>query len=226
MASYVLGDLHGQARILESLLKSVRFDPKVDILYSVGDVIDRGTETVEALEFLYEGARSGWFFPLLGNHEELLIAYLKDPKRHGTGYLDSGFGGGVTVDALEKSPKSDELLKWIASWPLVLPLDSLILVHGALPRIRQSIWGDPDLCSKRVESSTGFHSCLWARPPEIYPSYDQRTVISGHNIVPEGQTYRPGIILIDTGCYRTGRLTLYRMEDRSFHSVQGKPRCG
>ncbi len=226
MASYVAGDLHGQVRILEALLRSVRFDPREDRLYSVGDVIDRGTDTGELVAFLHEGSRAGWFSPIMGNHEELLLAYLKDPRRHGADYLDPGFGGRVTISALERSPRSDDLLEWIAGWPLVLSLDSFILVHGALPRIRQSIWGDPDLCDKRVDSETGFHSCLWARPPELYPSYDQKTVISGHNIVQEGQHYQDGIILIDTGGYRTGRLTLFRLEDRSFHSFQGKPRCG
>ncbi|MHB8422156.1 MAG: metallophosphoesterase [Leptospirales bacterium] len=226
MSSYVVGDLHGQVRILELLLKSVRFDPGKDRLYSVGDVIDRGTDTGELLEFLREGALDGWFVPIMGNHEELLLAYLKDPATHEKSYFDPGFGGRSTISALERSSRANDLVAWMTGWPIVSSLDSVILVHGALPRIRQSIWGDPDLCNVRVDRETGFHSCLLARPPELYPSYNQKTVISGHNIVQEGQFhYKEGIILIDTGAYRTGRLTLYRLEDRSFHTVQQKPRC-
>lgn len=226
MASYVVGDLHGQIGILELLLKSVHFSPETDCLYSVGDVIDRGTDTGELLEFLYEGALAGWFEPIMGNHEELLLAYLKSPSIHGPSYLDPGFGGKATIAGLERSLKANLMLDWISGWPLVSTLNSIILVHGSLPRIRQSIWGDTDLCKIRVNRETGFHSCLWARPPDLYSSYDQKTVVSGHNIVPEGQFYyQEGIILIDTGAYRTGQLTLYRLEDQSFHTVQQKPRC-
>jgi serine/threonine protein phosphatase 1 len=71
--------------------------------------------------------------------------------------------------------------------------------------------------------STGFHTCLWARPPEIYPSFDQRNVVSGHNIVSNPGPASDGIILIDTGAYRTGVLTMLRLEDLTYHQVQGKP---
>jgi serine/threonine protein phosphatase 1 len=226
MATYVVGDLHGQLHLLEPLLKKVRFHPVEDLLYSVGDVVDRGTDTGPLLDYLYDGARAGWFRPVLGNHEELLLAYRNNPARHKESYLDPGFGGRVTLSALERTPRAREILDWIATWPLTLEVGGHILVHGGLPRIQGSSWGDVELCEKRVDPDTGFRHCLWVRIPDIYPSFDQKMVVSGHNMIPQAQHYKDGILLIDTGGYRTGSLTLYRIEDRTLHTGEGRPRLG
>ncbi|AKS23214.1 MAG: Putative metallophosphoesterase [Leptospirillum sp. Group II 'C75'] len=224
MATYAVGDIHGQYHLLAALLDRVGFDYKNDRLISVGDVIDRGTDTGLLLEKLYEGSRDGWFSAIKGNHEELLLSYWKDPDRHRDDYLDPGFGGRPTVEALEKSKKGKKLLEWIGTWPLCMETDTFILVHASLPRIQGSRFGDIELCPLRKEGSTGFHTCLWARPPEIYSSFDQRVVISGHNIVSRPGPAKEGTLLIDTGAYRTGILTFFRLEDHTFHQVQGKPR--
>ncbi|MCS1270882.1 DUF551 domain-containing protein [Escherichia coli] len=55
---WVVGDLHGCYTRLMSELHRVDFDPAQDLLISVGDLIDRGTENVECLERL-QNALSG-----------------------------------------------------------------------------------------------------------------------------------------------------------------------
>ena len=224
MATYVVGDLHGQHHLLLELLDRVRFDCSSDRLISVGDVIDRGTDTGLLLEMLYDGFRAGWFSAIKGNHEELLLAYRLFPERYGSDYLDPGFGGRPTIQAIRQSGKGEESVEWIRTWPLFLETEGFILVHASLPRIRGSQFGDPDLCPRRLDGQTGFHTCLWARPPELYPSFDQREVVSGHNIVSRPGMVKAGLILIDTGAYRSGVLTMLRLEDRTYHQVQGKPR--
>ena len=52
-----------------SELHRVDFDPAQDLLISVGDLIDRGTENVECLELL----QMPWFRAVMGNHERLMI---------------------------------------------------------------------------------------------------------------------------------------------------------
>ncbi|EFE1562693.1 serine/threonine protein phosphatase, partial [Escherichia coli] len=49
---WVVGDLHGCYTRLMSELHRVHFDPAQDLLISVGDLIDRGTENVKCLELL------------------------------------------------------------------------------------------------------------------------------------------------------------------------------
>ncbi|GAB0975518.1 hypothetical protein BT08F35_44240 [Escherichia coli] len=66
---WVVGDLHGCYTRLMSELHRVDFDPAQDLLISVGDLIDRGTENVECLELL----QMPWFRAVMGNHERLMI---------------------------------------------------------------------------------------------------------------------------------------------------------
>jgi len=223
VATYIVGDLHGQIHILEGLLSKIAFSPGRDHLIAVGDVIDRGENTGELLRFLFSGAREGWFSSVKGNHEEVLLRHLKNPKSHLL-CVDSEFGGKKTLEALSRTSDRKEIINWIDSWPLFLEKSGRIIVHGGLPSIQGSKMGDTELCDKRLEPNTGYHACLWFRPPKLSPSYDGRTIISGHSIVPQAGSFQDGIILVDTGCYRTGKLSAIRLEDMLIFEYQGIPK--
>ncbi|MFP4146425.1 MAG: metallophosphoesterase [Halorhodospira sp.] len=62
---FVIGDLHGCMGALRALLDHAGFDPACDRLFSVGDLVDRGPASEEALGLLNEP----WFFSVLGNHD-------------------------------------------------------------------------------------------------------------------------------------------------------------
>lgn len=62
---YVVGDIHGTYSALEWAMEAVSFDKTRDRLISVGDLVDRGGESVRVLEFIEEP----WFFACLGNHD-------------------------------------------------------------------------------------------------------------------------------------------------------------
>ncbi len=66
---YVVGDIHGMFRQLDSLLARVQFKPEHDRLFSVGDLVDRGPESKEALLWLDKP----WFHACRGNHEQFAI---------------------------------------------------------------------------------------------------------------------------------------------------------
>jgi serine/threonine protein phosphatase 1 len=69
---YIVGDLHGCLDLLQAELARIEFDPARDRLFSVGDMIDRGPDSLGCLRLLKEP----WFFSVRGNHEELLLAYM------------------------------------------------------------------------------------------------------------------------------------------------------
>jgi serine/threonine protein phosphatase 1 len=71
---FAVGDLHGMFSSLEELLESVQFDPEIDRLFSVGDLIDRGPESHRALEFLAKP----WFNAVQGNHERLMLEAIQE----------------------------------------------------------------------------------------------------------------------------------------------------
>lgn len=65
---FVLGDLHGCFDELHALLKAVEFNPSLDRLISVGDLIDRGPLNMECIDLVYKP----FFFAVKGNHEEMM----------------------------------------------------------------------------------------------------------------------------------------------------------
>lgn len=66
---FIIGDLHGCYDQLFTLLNAVGFDPVNDRVISVGDLIDRGPDSLKCAELVYEP----WFYAVLGNHEEMMI---------------------------------------------------------------------------------------------------------------------------------------------------------
>lgn len=66
---FVVGDIHGHYNLLMQTLKEVGFDFAKDRLFSVGDLIDRGSQSKEVVELLDKR----WFFTVRGNHEQMLL---------------------------------------------------------------------------------------------------------------------------------------------------------
>ena len=83
---FVVGDLHGCLDALRYLLREIEFDGTRDRLFSVGDLIDRGSQSEQALTLLDKP----WFYPVLGNHEEALCLVAEGGMRRSWWY---GIGG-------------------------------------------------------------------------------------------------------------------------------------
>jgi len=74
-----VGDIHGCYKLLKKELRKVGFNPKRDRLFSVGDIIDRGPQSIKCLSLLDEK----WFYMVRGNHEQMLIEAHKLGRKHG-----------------------------------------------------------------------------------------------------------------------------------------------
>lgn len=68
---FVIGDIQGYFKRLEHVLKQVQFNPDKDRLFSTGDIVNRGPESQDCLDWLDKP----WFHPVRGNHEQRAIAY-------------------------------------------------------------------------------------------------------------------------------------------------------
>ena len=73
---WVVGDIHGCRRELDALLEQHQFDRQQDLLISVGDIIDRGPDSLGCLALLEEP----WFRCVRGNHEEMALSALQGQK--------------------------------------------------------------------------------------------------------------------------------------------------
>ncbi|HEX7909427.1 MAG TPA: metallophosphoesterase [Paraburkholderia sp.] len=110
---FVVGDLHGCVDALRYLLRVITFDPENDRLFSVGDLVDRGEHSEQALALLDKP----WFFAVLGNHEDTLCGVADGRVRRQWWY---GIGG------LWATALSDERLQHYAEILQTLPLARVV----------------------------------------------------------------------------------------------------
>ncbi|MBA1231112.1 symmetrical bis(5'-nucleosyl)-tetraphosphatase [Pseudomonas viridiflava] len=108
MAVYAVGDLQGCLDPLKCLLDDVCFDPEKDRLWLVGDLVNRGPQSLETLRFLY-GIRQS-LVCVLGNHDLHLLAASRSIER---------LKKGDTLREILEAPDRDSLLGWIRQQKLM-----------------------------------------------------------------------------------------------------------
>ena len=123
MAIYAIGDIQGCYDPLQRLLDQLRFDPAHDTLWCVGDLVNRGLQSLEVLRFIKGLGASA--ITVLGNHDLHLLAL-----GAGHGRLNKG----DTLDAVLTAPDRNELLHWLRHRRLAWREADYLLVHaGVLP---------------------------------------------------------------------------------------------
>lgn len=68
---FAVGDIHGHFTLLQQALDAAGFDPAVDRLFSVGDLVDRGPECCDVLAWLAKP----WFHAVRGNHDDYVCRF-------------------------------------------------------------------------------------------------------------------------------------------------------
>ena len=136
---YAVGDVQGCAPSLKALVKKL---PKKSNLIFLGDLVNRGPDSLGALRQLKSLQESGRAECILGNHDLHLLAI--DAGLRNTKGLD-------TVDAILKAPDRKELINWMRNRPMALSNGQVLTVHaGVLPQwdLQQTIE-----CAQEVEKA-------------------------------------------------------------------------
>lgn len=174
MATYAIGDIQGCYDEMRRLLDTIGFDPAQDRLWLVGDLVNRGPQSLEVLRYLRGlGDRA---ITVLGNHDlHLLVvaAGVRKPHR------------GDTLDALLAAPDRDELLDWLRRQRLMHVDAGYAMVHaGLLPQwnIAQAL-----ALAREVETALQgpdygeFLNCMYGNAPAQWhddlSGYDRLRVI-------------------------------------------------
>ncbi|MES2819511.1 MAG: symmetrical bis(5'-nucleosyl)-tetraphosphatase [Pseudomonadota bacterium] len=124
MALYAVGDLQGCLDPLKCLLDEVAFDPHRDQLWLVGDLVNRGPQSLETLRFLY--AMGDALTCVLGNHDLHLLAVAHRIER---------LKKTDTLREILEAPDREDLLDWLRRQKL-LHHDAerdLAMVHAGIP---------------------------------------------------------------------------------------------
>ena len=124
MATYAVGDIQGCYTELLQLLDVMGFNLVHDRLWLVGDLVNRGPDSLEVLRFIKSLGDSA--ITVLGNHDLHLLAVAEGvAELHRTD----------TLDELLNAPDRDELLTWLRHQRLLHAEGEHVLVHaGLLPQ--------------------------------------------------------------------------------------------
>lgn len=121
---YLIGDLQGCCDALARLLEKIDFSPSRDRLYLLGDLVNRGPDsltTLRRLQSLGDAAQC-----LLGNHDLHLLATaagVRAPHK------------GDTLDAILQAPDREALLEWMRRQRLAMRAQGWLMVHaGVVPQ--------------------------------------------------------------------------------------------
>jgi bis(5'-nucleosyl)-tetraphosphatase (symmetrical) len=121
MAHYAIGDVQGCHWELCRLLEMLAPDPARDRVWLVGDLVNRGPESLAVLREVK--ALGAMATTVIGNHDFHLLAVAAG---HARAHRED------TLAGILAAPDRDELLAWVRSWPLVVVDGERLLVHAGL----------------------------------------------------------------------------------------------
>lgn len=122
MATYVVGDIQGCYDPLRRLLDSAAFDPAKDRLVAVGDLVNRGPQSLEVVRFLRSLGLA--FGSVLGNHDLHFLALA-----HGTRKPRKK----DTLNELLAAAELGEIIDWYRHMPLARIEQGVLVVHAGVP---------------------------------------------------------------------------------------------
>lgn len=124
MSTYAIGDVQGCFRELEQLIDAIGFDRRRDRLWFVGDLVNRGPQSLAVLRFVKDLGNSA--ITVLGNHDLHLLTFaagLAQPRDDDT------------LGQVLAAPDRHELVEWLRGLPMMHVDGEYVLVHaGLLPR--------------------------------------------------------------------------------------------
>lgn len=217
-----IGDIQGCCDELQRLLDACAYDPAEDELHPVGDLVNRGPDSLATLRLLRELDAGG----VLGNHDLHLLRASAGTRR---------LRVNDTLKPVLEAEDHEELLGWLEARPFVRDFGDVILVHAAL----NPSWEDPadqlgglDPLEPHPDSdfATRARYCDakgkrpradWPAPPEPFRPwfefYEQRgedapLVVYGH-WARMGLVSRERVRGLDSGCVWGGKLSAWIAEE-------------
>lgn len=161
MATFAIGDLQGCYDPLARLLDYLDFSPERDRLWFVGDLVNRGPQSLEVLRFVKGLGHAA--VTVLGNHDLHLVMQA------------AGFGKANKEDTLAEilaAPDRDDLLAWLRGRPLFHVEDGWGMVHaGLLPCwdvVQAQALSDEVSAALTAPSYLDFLAHMWGSEPDAW----------------------------------------------------------
>ena len=149
-----ISDIHGNLTFLKELLAKIRFSTE-DVLVLVGDLLEKGEDSIGVLRYVMELRKTHRVYPLCGNCDHIDRAFLEGrpgidgelwPVFHFWGerslIFQLGKELGITARSAEELPSLRGAIlehfpaetEFLLSMPHILEAGNFIFVHGGIPR--------------------------------------------------------------------------------------------
>ena len=141
MTRYAVGDLQGCFKPLQCLLDEVAFSPEHDELWLVGDLVNRGPDSLQTLEYLHPLRHC--LRVVLGNHDLHTLALARGATT---------LGRHASLEALLQSSELGNYMAWFRTLPLCIRADQgdYVMTHAGIP----PIWTTPQALAYSAEISS------------------------------------------------------------------------
>jgi len=207
---WIIPDLHGCIKTLKHLVEEKISPQKNDVIYFLGDFIDRGPDSKGVLDYVMSLESQGFIVkPLKGNHEEYFLLALDEEKNRKRKFLFFKeknklyqewleHGGSFTLKSFGDKNFHNipgKYVDWIRKLPVFYIEDRFVIVHAGLNFSLKDPFEDR-------------HAMLWARSFEAAPEkIGNRKIVHGH--VPVSLDFMKSCINdenhkflpLDNGCY-------------------------
>ncbi|OZI47770.1 metallophosphoesterase [Bordetella genomosp. 5] len=199
---FAVGDIHGHFGRLSYALAAIKFSPERDRLFSVGDLVDRGPESRDALSWLEQP----WFHAICGNHD---LMTWRRAMRNPIPDIDHLAHGGQWLDACDGDAQV-RIAASLQNLPLAIEVETpsgiVGLVHADFP------YDDWQAIHSATFSPEDEDACLWSidryRMQYAQPVRNVRALVHGHMTLHK-PTQLGNVYYIDTGGWQDGgRFTL------------------
>lgn len=230
---YAIGDIHGCYDQMVALLELIGQDDarrgnsqKTTILF-LGDLIDRGPDSAKVIEYLidltdnYEN-----ILVLRGNHEQAFLDIAKGRQDMVHDWLRMGgrrtlrsYGidpdwassNSVALPMRIQEQVPRQHIKWLSKLPYCARSDGYFFCHAGVR---------PGVPLKNQTT----HDLMWIREDFLaYEGNHEAVIVHGHNIE-EDVMISSSRIGVDTGAYKTGRLSAIMLEDGRVHPISTRSR--
>lgn len=182
MNVYVISDIHGEYDLFMKMLEKISFS-KDDLLIILGDVVDRGKDSIKILEYIMNKSNIEF---ILGNHEKMFLDFVlannKDEEYYAY-HLWMNNGGYPTLmdyDNLSNARKID-IIEYIKDASLYIIVGNYILVHAGVnvDEIKPGLSVDDIMANQSIDD------LVWSRE-EFYKNkiLDDYIVVFGHTPTP------------------------------------------
>lgn len=220
---YAIGDVHGRLDLLDALIARIadegaRNPADTVHLVMLGDLIDRGPQSAQVVErLLTKPAGIDEMHLLMGNHEEALLEILDGAHSQLPGWIRYGGEQALESYGLEEAAIFGDREALVAKIHAGIPASHVRLFRSMVDyvQIGDYLFVHAGIFPGRPLDQQQVHDLRWIRDEFLDDDRDHGVmVVHGHTITPDVDC-RANRIGIDTGAYRSGKLTALVLEGQS-----------